>query len=47
MPGCDGRTEVELFSGTMIRLAGEAGIRLPVNEFLYEAIKNMEKEAAI
>ncbi len=41
------KTEVELFSGTMIRLAREAGIRLPVNEFLYEAIKNMEEEAAI
>lgn len=41
------KTEVELFSGTMIRLAREEGLRLPVNEFLYEAIKNMEEEAAV
>lgn len=37
------KTEVELFSGTMIRLAKEAGIQVPVNEFLYERIKELEE----
>lgn len=30
------KTEVELFSGTVVRLAKEAGIKLPVNEYLYK-----------
>ncbi|MCI8512230.1 MAG: ketopantoate reductase family protein [Lachnospiraceae bacterium] len=38
------KTEVELFSGTMLRLAKEAGISLPVNEFLYERIRELEGE---
>jgi len=36
------KTEVELFSGTMIRLAKEAEIKIPVNEFLYEKIRELE-----
>ncbi len=36
-------TEVELFAGTMLRMAREAGISLPVNEFLYESLKLEEK----
>ncbi|MCI8454505.1 MAG: ketopantoate reductase family protein [Lachnospiraceae bacterium] len=38
------KTEVELFSGTMLKLAKEAGIALPVNEFLYERIRELEGE---
>lgn len=38
------KTEVELFAGTMIRLAREAGIGVPVNEFLYERLKEMEEQ---
>lgn len=37
------KTEVELFAGTMIRLAKEAGIQVPVNEFLYERIRELEE----
>lgn len=37
------RTEVELFAGTMLRLAEAEGIRVPVNEFLYERIKDLEE----
>ena len=40
------KTEVDLFAGTMIRLAREAGIRVPVNEFLYEKLKEMEEQAS-
>ena len=38
------KTEVDLFAGTMIRLAKEAGISVPVNEFLYEKLKEMEEQ---
>lgn len=37
------RTEVELFAGTMLRLAKAEGISVPVNEFLYERIKDLEE----
>lgn len=37
------RTEVDLFSGTMIRLGREAGIPVPVNAFLYQKLKEMEE----
>lgn len=37
------KTEVELFAGTMIRIAKEEGIQVPVNEFLYERIKDLEE----
>lgn len=35
-------TEVEMFAGTVIRLAGEYGVEVPVNEMLYQKIKEME-----
>lgn len=35
-------TEVELFSGTVIKLAKKHGIRCPVNEVLYTMIKALE-----
>lgn len=38
------KTEVDLFAGTMIRLAQEAGIQVPVNEFLYERLKELEQQ---
>jgi 2-dehydropantoate 2-reductase len=37
-------TEVELFSGTVIRLGKKHHIPTPVNQFLYNRIKAMEKE---
>lgn len=36
------RSEVELFSGTVIRLSEENGIKSPVNEMLYRRIKEIE-----
>ena len=36
------RSEVELFSGTMIRLGKKHGLSVPVNEWLYEKLKEME-----
>lgn len=35
-------TEVELFSGTVIKLGIKHGIPTPVNQFLYDKIKSME-----
>jgi 2-dehydropantoate 2-reductase len=35
-------TEVELFSGTVIRLGKKHGISTPVNQFLYDRIKSIE-----
>lgn len=37
-------TEVELFSGTVVRLGKKHHIPTPVNQFLYDRIKSMEKE---
>ena len=36
------KTEVDLFSGTILSLAKEAGIQVPVNEYLYEKIRELE-----
>ena len=36
------KTEVEMFSGTVIRLGKETGVPTPLNEFLYHAIRLME-----
>lgn len=36
-------TEVEMFSGTVIKLGKKHGIPTPVNQFLYDKIKSMEK----
>jgi 2-dehydropantoate 2-reductase len=38
------KSEVELFSGTCIALGVKHGIPTPVNDFLYERIKEMEKK---
>lgn len=38
------RTEVEEFSGTVIRLAREHGILVPHNEWLYDRIREIEAE---
>lgn len=38
------RTEVELFAGTICGLAEEAGISVPVNEYLYEKIRELEED---
>ena len=35
-------TEVELFAGTMLKIAKEEGFSLPVNTFLYEKLKELE-----
>lgn len=36
------KSEVELFSGTMIRLARKHGVAVPVNEWLYARVKEIE-----
>ena len=36
------KTEVDMFSGTIMRLGQETGVPTPLNEFLYHAIKLME-----
>ena len=36
------RSEVELFAGTIRRLAAKHGIAVPVNDRLYEQIQSME-----
>ena len=35
-------TEVDLFAGTMLKIAKEEGFSLPVNAFLYEKLKELE-----
>ena len=37
------KSEVELFSGTIRRLAAEHGIPVPVNDWLYEQVQEMER----
>ena len=36
------KTEVEMFSGTVVRLGEELGIDTPVNRVLYHGIKVLE-----
>jgi len=36
------KSEVELFAGTMVRLAAKHGVRVPVNSWLYDRIREME-----
>ena len=36
------RSEVELFSGTVCRLARKHGLSVPVNEWLYARVREME-----
>jgi len=36
------KSEVELFAGTMVRLAEKHGVDVPVNEWLYEKVREME-----
>ena len=38
------KSEVELFSGTVRRLAAKHGIAVPVNDWLYEQIQQMERD---
>ncbi len=38
------RTEVDLFAGTVITMAKEYGLDVPVNQMLYDKIKKMEAE---
>ena len=38
------KSEVELFAGTVIRLAARHGIPVPVNELYYERIREMEAD---
>lgn len=38
------KTEVEMFSGTVIRLGGELGVETPVNRVLYHGIKVLEEK---
>ena len=36
------KSEVELFAGTVRRLAAKHGIAVPVNDWIYERVKEME-----
>lgn len=36
------KSEVEMFAGTVLRLAKKHGLYVPANEFLYERVKEME-----
>ena len=37
-------SEVEMFAGTVIRLGEELGIRVPENKYIYDRVKEIEKE---
>ena len=37
-------TEIEMFSGTLIRMGKELGVKTPFNEFAYHAIKCLEEK---
>jgi len=37
-------SEVELFAGTVIRLAKKHGISVPTNEYFYERVHEIERE---
>lgn len=37
------KSEVELFAGTIRRLAAKHGIPVPVNDWLYEQVQEMER----
>ena len=36
------KSEVELFAGTMVRLARKHGVHVPVNAWLYDRVKEIE-----
>jgi len=38
------RSEVEMFAGTVMKIAKKHGIHVPVNEFLYERVAQIESE---
>ncbi len=38
------RTEIDMFSGTVVRLGKELGVPTPCNEFVYHAIKTLEEK---
>ena len=38
------KSEVELFAGTMLRLAGKHGVPVPVNQWLYDRVTEMEAQ---
>ena len=38
------KTEIEMFSGTLIRMGKELGVETPFNEFAYHAIKCLEEK---
>lgn len=37
------KSEVELFAGTVIKIAGKHGIAVPINQFYYDKVAEMEK----
>lgn len=39
------KTEVEMFAGKVLELAGEHGISVPANRFLFQAVRSLEKWA--
>ena len=38
------KSEVELFAGTVRRMAKKHNLAVPVNDWLYETVKRMEAE---
>ena len=40
------KTEVRMFAGEMIRMAGELGIKVPYNQFMYDRMMEIEKNLA-
>lgn len=39
------KTEVEMFAGKVLELAGERGLGVPANRFLFQAVRSLEKWA--
>ena len=38
------KTEVDMFAGTVIKIAEKHGMDAPVNRFIYKKVKEMESE---
>ena len=40
------QTEIDMFCGTVMRLAGKQGIAVPYNTFAYHIVKGLEEKNA-
>ena len=41
---CKRKSEVELFSGTVLKIAKKHGIEVPVNKWLYNQVQKIESQ---